>query len=375
MSPALPAMDVAARVDRLRAQLGDNGCDALLVTHLVNVRYLTGFTGSAAIVLLTADGLLFVTDGRYGDQAVEQLTAAGVDFHLHIGLTGGAQKEYLKEAAAGIPNSGRLRLGLEAADVTWAQQRRFATEWFPDAELVPTEDLVETLRRTKDAGEVARMAEAARIADDALAAVRHRLAEGPTEREIALELDFEMRRLGAAGSSFETIVASGPNGAKPHHRPSDRRIGPGELVVIDFGAIVDGYCSDMTRTLCVGEPSSPVAARMVEVVAESQQAGVDAVRAGVEAKAVDEACRSIIAEAGWADAFLHSTGHGVGLDIHESPRVGAASSDVLGAGWVVTVEPGVYLPEYGGVRIEDTVVVTEDGCTVLTNAPKTLVVA
>ena len=219
------------------------------------------------------------------------------------------------------------------------------------------------------------MAEAARIADDALAKVRPRLAEGPTEREIALDLDFEMRRLGAAGSSFETIVASGPNGAKPHHRPSDRRIAPGELIVIDFGAIVDGYCSDMTRTLCVGEPATATAARMVDVVAESQQAGVDAVRAGVEAKAVDEACRAIIAEAGWADAFLHSTGHGVGLDIHEMPRVSSLSTDTLGAGWVVTVEPGVYLPEFGGVRIEDTVVVTEEGCTVLTNAPKTLVVA
>lgn len=375
MSPSLPAMDVPARVERLRARLDDagpdgSGIDALLVTHLVNVRYLTGFTGSAAIVLLGPDGLLFVTDGRYRDQAAEQLAAAGVEAHIHVGLTGGAQKEYLREAAAGI-----ARLGLEADSVTWAQQRRFATEWFPASELVATEGLVEGLRRTKDAGEVARMAEAARIADDALATVRPRLAEGPTEREVALDLDFEMRRLGAAGSSFETIVASGPNGAKPHHRPSDRRIGPGELVVIDFGAVVDGYCSDMTRTLCVGEPASPVAARMVEVVAESQRAGVEAVRAGVEAKAVDEVCRAIIAEAGWADAFLHSTGHGVGLDIHEMPRVGSTSTDTLGAGWVVTVEPGVYLPDHGGVRIEDTVVVTDDGCTVLTNAPKTLVVA
>ena len=365
-----PTMDVAARVDRLRARLDQAGCDALLVTHLVNVRYLTGFTGSAAIVLLTRDGMLFVTDGRYRDQSAEQLAAAGVDAHIHVGLTGGAQKEYLKTAAAGIP-----RLGLEADDVSWAQQRRYASEWFADSELVPTESLVEDLRRTKDAGEVARMAEAARIADDALAKVRPRLAEGPTEAEIALDLDFEMRRLGAAGSSFETIVASGPNGAKPHHRPSDRRIAPGELIVIDFGAIVDGYCSDMTRTLCVGEPASPTAARMVDVVAESQRAGVDAVRAGVAAKAVDDACREIIAEAGWADAFLHSTGHGVGLDIHEMPRVASTSTDTLGAGWVVTVEPGVYLPEFGGVRIEDTVVVTEEGCTVLTNAPKTLVVA
>jgi Xaa-Pro aminopeptidase len=177
------------------------------------------------------------------------------------------------------------------------------------------------------------------------------------------------------GPSFETIVASGPNGAKPHHHPARRRIDPGELVVVDFGAQVDGYCSDMTRTLCVGEPASETARRMVEVVAESQRAGVAAVRAGIEAKSVDEACRSLIADAGWADAFLHGTGHGVGLEIHEAPRVGSTSTDTLATGYVVTVEPGVYLPEYGGVRIEDTVVVEDDGCRVLTNASKKLVVA
>ncbi len=231
---------------------------------------------------------------------------------------------------------------------------------------------MEELRKVKDAGEVDRMAEAARIADEALARVRHRLAEGPTEEEFALELDFEMRRGGASGPSFETIVASGPNGAKPHHRPSGRRIEHGELVVVDFGAVVDGYCSDMTRTLCVGEPASATARRMVDVVAESQRAGVEAVRAGAEGKAVDEACRAIIAEAGWADAFLHSTGHGVGLEIHEDPRVASTSTDTLVAGHVVTVEPGVYLPEHGGVRIEDTMVVTDEGCLVLTNATRSL---
>jgi Xaa-Pro aminopeptidase len=218
------------------------------------------------------------------------------------------------------------------------------------------------------------MAAAARIADEALARVRHRLAEGPTEEEFALELDFEMRRGGATGPSFETIVASGPNGAKPHHRPSGRRIERGELVVVDFGALVDGYCSDMTRTLCVGEPASATARRMVDVVAESQRAGVEAVRAGAEGKAVDEVCREIIAEAGWADAFLHSTGHGVGLDIHEAPTVSTSSTDTLVAGHVVTVEPGVYLPEHGGVRIEDTMVVTDEGCIILTNATKELAV-
>ena len=362
-------MDVGGRIPRLRQAFGDAGCDALLVTRLVNIRYLTGFTGSAAVLLVRPDDLVFVTDGRYRDQSALELAGAGVEARIRIGLTAGSQKEYLQEEAAGV-----ARLGLEAAAVTWAQQRKFEGEWFPEAELIASEGLVEELRKVKDAGEVDRMAAAATIADEALARVRHRLAEGPTEEEFALELDFEMRRGGASGPSFDTIVASGPNGAKPHHRPSSRRIEAGELVVIDFGAIVDGYCSDMTRTLCVGEPASATARRMVDVVAESQRAGVDTVRAGAEGKAVDEACRAVIGDAGWAEAFLHSTGHGVGLEIHEDPRVASTSTDTLVAGHVVTVEPGVYLPEHGGVRIEDTMVVTDEGCLVLTNATKELAV-
>jgi Xaa-Pro aminopeptidase len=362
-------MDVGGRIPRLRAAFDDAGCDALLVTRMVNIRYLTGFTGSSALLLVRPDDLVFVTDGRYRDQSALELGEAGVDARIRIGRTAGSQKEYLQEEVAGV-----ARLGLEASSVSWAAQRRYDDDWFPDAELVATEGLVEELRKVKDAGEVERMAAAARIADEALARVRHRLAEGPTEEEFALELDFEMRRGGATGPSFETIVASGPNGAKPHHRPSGRRIERGELVVVDFGALVDGYCSDMTRTLCVGEPASATARRMVDVVAESQRAGVEAVRAGAEGKAVDEVCREIIAEAGWADAFLHSTGHGVGLDIHEAPTVSTSSTDTLVAGHVVTVEPGVYLPEHGGVRIEDTMVVTDEGCIILTNATKELAV-
>ena len=361
--------DIADRLVRVRAPVAEAGCGALLVTHLVNVRYLTGFTGSAAILLILPDEVVLTTDGRYRDQAAEQLGAAGVEARIEVRPTMGAQHEVLAGAAAGV-----ARLGLEADSVTWAQQRRFASEVFAAAELVATEGVVEELRRVKDGGEIERMAEAARIADDALAAVVPLLGQGVTEREVALGLDYEMRRLGADGSSFETIVASGPNGAKPHARPSDRRVEPGELVVIDFGAIVDGYCSDMTRTFCVGEPSDDTALRMVSVVKESQREGVAAVKAGVRGRDVDETCRAVIADAGWADAFIHGTGHGVGLEIHEAPRVASTSDDVLAAGHVVTVEPGVYLAEHGGVRIEDTVVVTDDGCIVLTNAPKELLV-
>jgi len=363
-------MDVVARVPRLRARLGEAGCDALLVTNLVNIRYLTGFTGSAAYLLVLSDDLLFVTDGRYRDRSAEELAAAGVDARIDVGLTGGAQKDTLTAATQGL-----ARLGLEAASVSWAQQRTFDAGWFADAELVPTQGLVEELREVKDEGEVARMAEAARIADEALARVLPMLRDGVTEQDFALALDFEMRRGGASSPSFDTIVAAGPNGAKPHHQPSGRDIGKGELVVLDFGAVVDGYCSDMTRTVCVGEPSSATARRMVEVVAESQRRGVEAVTAGASCAEVDAACRKVIADAGWEDAFLHGTGHGVGLEIHEEPRVASTSEATLASGHVVTVEPGVYLPEHGGVRIEDTVVVLPDGCRRLTNAPKNLVVA
>jgi Xaa-Pro aminopeptidase len=355
-------MDVAGRLPRLRSLLPDAGCDALLLTNLTNIRYLTGFTGSAAMALVLPEELVLVTDGRYRDQSTEQLRAAGVGARIEI--SSNDQQAVVATAAQSIG-----RLGLEADNVTWSQQRAFAGTWFPRAELVPTEGLVDGLRIVKDVGEVARIEAACEIADTALASIRPRLFDRITESELGLELDTEMRRQGADGVSFETIVASGPNGAKPHARPGPRTISEGDLVVIDFGALVDGYHSDMTRTFAIGEIDA-TQQRMLEVVRASQAAGVAAVRAGVETKAVDVACREVIAEAGWGDAFLHATGHGVGLDIHESPRVSSVSTATLAPGHVVTVEPGVYLPEHGGVRIEDTVVVTEEGCRTLTRAPK-----
>jgi Xaa-Pro aminopeptidase len=361
MSP-LPAMDVAGRVGRLRERFDEAGCDALLVTRLANIRYLTGFTGSAARVLVLRDELVFVTDGRYRDQAAEQLALAGVEARLEVSNT--EQQAALTSAADGIK-----RLGLEANDVTWASQRRYAADGFPSAELVPTEGLVEALRLVKDAGEVARIEAAAAIADRALAAVLPRLGEQPTEKHFQLELDHTMRVMGADDVSFETIVGSGPNGAKPHARPTSRSIAEGDLVVLDFGALLDGYHSDMSRTVMVGEPSA-TQRRMLEVVAASQAAGVAAVEVGATGAGVDKVCRDLIAEAGWGDSFLHGTGHGVGLDIHEDPRVSVTSTATLDVGHVVTVEPGVYLPDHGGVRIEDTLVVTATGNRRLTNAPK-----
>ena len=353
---ALAPLDVAPRAAGLQAALAGAGIDALLVTNLTNIRYLTGFTGSAALLLASEAGLVFVTDGRYGQQAHDQLGAAGVAATIEV--SGDAQRQAL---AGAVTAAGAGRLGLEADAVTWAAQQTYATTWFPEVELVPTTGLVAALRLVKDDGELARIAAACAVADVALAEVRHRLAEGPTEDEFGQELDLAMRRHGADDVSFETIVASGPNGAKPHHRPGARRITEGDLVVLDFGALVDGYHSDMTRTVAVGA-ISPTQQRMYDVVLEAQAAGVLAVAEGVPAREVDGACRSVIEAAGWGDAFLHGTGHGVGLDIHEDPRVGKASTAMLASRSVVTVEPGVYLPGHGGVRIEDTVVVTADGC-------------
>jgi len=362
-------MDQAARLPRLRDALKrpDGGAapiDALLVTSLTNIRYLTGFTGSAGMLFVFPGRTVLLTDGRYRTQAGEQLAAAGVEAEIAVAAAA-AQHDTAREIVEDLPV-----LGLEAAHVSWARQRAFAETWFPRTELVPTVGMVERLRRVKDAGEIARIAEACRIADAALGNLRDRLTKEPAEAEFGRELDFEMRRLGATGPSFETIVASGANAAKPHHRPDDTRVTANAPVVIDFGALVDGYCSDMTRTVWTGRLDDPTLRRAVEVVLASQAAGVAAVRAGVAASDVDKACREVIADAGWADAFVHGTGHGVGLDIHEAPSVAASSTDTLEPGHVVTVEPGVYLPGLGGVRIEDTVVVTEDGCRPLTNTPK-----
>jgi Xaa-Pro aminopeptidase len=369
---ALAPLEIAPRINRLRDRLAAQQLDALLVTKLANVRYLTGFTGSAAMLLIAADDALFVTDGRYTEQSREQLSAAGVaagsggDVRIEIGLTAAAQHARL----AGMVAAGS-RLGLEDHSVTWADQRGFV-ETFAGVELVPAGAMVEDLRRVKDAGEIDRIRRACAIGDEAFQALLPRLADGVTERQFALELEFAMRERGASGNSFDPIIAAGPNGAKPHARPSDRVIGRNELVVCDFGCIVDGYCSDMTRTVSIGDPGAD-ARHLYDVVLASQQAGRARVAAEVPCAEVDRASRDVINDAGWGDAFSHSTGHGVGLEIHEAPRVAATGRDTLVVSDVVTVEPGVYLPGIGGVRIEDTVVVGAAGSEPLTLTSKDLV--
>ena len=356
-------MDVAGRLARLRRSMFDAGSAALLVTDITNIRYLTGFTGSAGVLLVDADGALLVTDGRYRDQAPDEIGRSGSPVDVVIGAPDGTA---LKERA-GRPD----RLGLEADSVTWSDQQRIAG-WFPDAELVATSGLVEELRQVKDDGELARMAEAAGIADAALAVAVDLLVAGSTERQVATAIDHAMRRLGASDRAFETIVAGGIRSARPHARPGDRPFESGDLVVCDLGAVVDGYRSDMTRSFRIGGTGGGRAAALLHHVLAAQQAGLDAVAEGVPVADVDRACRTVLEDAGLGEAFIHGTGHGVGLDIHEAPAVSSTATGTLRAGQVVTVEPGAYLADLGGVRWEDTVVVTSDGCRPLTGAPKTV---
>jgi Xaa-Pro aminopeptidase len=296
--------------------------------------------------------------------AAEQLAAAGVEATVSVGPSLQAQAEDIGRRTAALGT-----LGLEARHIPWADQRALAASLRP--ELVPTIDAVEVHRVVKDPGEVDRIEAACHLASAALANVFDLQNEQPTEAEFALALDDEMRRLGAQGPSFPTIVAAGPSTALPHHSPGPRRMVEGDVVVCDFGALVDGYHSDMTRSWVIGEPTAEQA-ELLALVTAAEAAGVAAVRAGVAAADVDRTCRDLIAAAGLADRFTHGTGHGVGLLIHESPWLNPTSTDVLVDGAVITVEPGVYLHGSHGVRVEDAVLVTARGCRPLTTTPKDL---
>jgi Xaa-Pro aminopeptidase len=358
---SLAPISVAGRLDALRARF--EGFDALLVTTLPNVRYLTGFAGSAALLVVTPGGALLTTDGRYRTQSAEQVAAAGAEVEITIG----GQADQRKAVTDFLSASSQV--GLEADNVSWSAQRVWAG-LLDAAELVPTSNAVEALREVKDEAEIARMERAAAIADAALYEVLPMMSEGVTEEEFGLALDTAMRRGGAEGVAFETIVAAGENSAKPHHHPGSRVIRRGDPVVVDFGATFEGYRSDMTRTFCVDAEPQGDMARVFSVVGASQAAGAAAVKPGIATKEVDDVCRAIIADAGWADRFEHGTGHGVGLDIHEAPTVSQLGTAILARGFVVTVEPGVYLPGLGGVRVEDTLVVTEGGSRPLTRFTK-----
>ena len=352
------------RAERLAALLPDREVDVMLVTDLVNVRYLTGYTGTNGLVLVGPATRAFVTDFRYVEQAAEQVERS---FERHL-----ASQE-LTDAIESLLPEGRLRLGFESAHVSVRDAERLR-EVLPDRiELAGVDGLVEGLRVVKEPDEVTRIHEAAKLADAAFDDVLGKGLVGRTERDVALALSLAMYERGAKGPSFDIIVAAGAHGALPHAVPRDSEIRAGELVVIDWGAELDGYLSDCTRTVAAGEPDAE-AREIYGLVLEAQLAGLGAVRPGAGGRDVDSVARGVIERAGHAEHFGHGLGHGVGLEIHEAPRLSQRSDAVLEAGNAVTVEPGVYLPGRFGVRIEDLVVVTGDGSEVLTSLSKALAV-
>jgi Xaa-Pro aminopeptidase len=350
------------RATRLAEQLPEIGADLLVVTSLVNVRYLTGFTGSNGMVLVGPDTRAFVTDFRYVEQSAAQVDGA---FDRTVA------PELLDTLPELLP-SGQLRLAFEDAQMSVRTHGRLGDVVGDRVELVAAGDAVESLRAVKDADEIHRIAEAAKLADAALRQIMERGLAGRSEIEVAVALERAMQDLGAQRPSFDSIVAAGPHGALPHARPRDVEIGRGDLVVIDWGAELDGYCSDCTRTLATGDlPDATL--EVYDLVRQAELAGLDAVTAGTGGRDADAAAREVIADAGHAEHFGHGLGHGVGLEIHEAPRVSQRSDAVLASGNVVTVEPGVYLSGQFGVRIEDLVVVTDTACTILTSVPKELI--
>jgi Xaa-Pro aminopeptidase len=340
-----------ARVERLRESLEE----PLLVSTGANVRYLTGFSSSNAALLVEPEGLRLFSDFRYSDagRAVEGVDYVETNRNLYAGLA---------ELLSG-------RIGFEANDLTYAQYEALAAG---SLDLVSRRGLVEALRAVKEESELNAIREAAAITSEAFERFANERFTGRTERALSWRLDELFHELGAAGPAFETIVAGGANGARPHSRPTDRVFEPGETIVIDAGAQVDGYCADCTRTFATGQ----LPERLQEAYAtclEGQQAGLESVGAGTTGIEADAAARSVIESAGYGEEFGHGLGHGVGLDVHEAPRLSRESEDTLAAGNVVTVEPGIYLSGLGGIRIEDLVVVTDDGPEVLTTFTKELV--
>jgi Xaa-Pro aminopeptidase len=351
-----------ARRRRLAALVAGRGAGALLVTRLVNVRYLTGLDSSRAALLVPADGpAVLATDGRYAGMAAQVCPELPVIVDRQVAGV-------LVARAAG---DGHGPLGFEAHDMTVEQHTALAAD--AEVELVPAGPLVERLRMVKDEEEIALLREACAITDRAFEAVLPEVRAGVTERAVAIALERAMVDFGAERPAFESIIASGPNGAVPHHHPGGRELERGDLVTMDFGALYGGYHADMTRTVAIGEPAG-WQRDLYDLVREAQRAGVAAAVPGAETKDVDAAARDVIARAGHGDAFSHGLGHGVGLEIHEAPLMGYDKTGKLTDRVPITAEPGVYLTGRGGVRIEDTLVVRADGPELLTTTTKDLLV-
>jgi Xaa-Pro aminopeptidase len=349
-------MDYESRIAKVAEALPEHKVDALLVTSLTNVRYLTGFSGTNGQVLVSVGRATFFTDPRYRAQAGD--IVSGADIVIYSDKLTDVLAEHF---------SGRV-LGVEGQNMTLAQHASFE-EALDDVTIEATRNVVEDLRRTKEPAEIELIRQAVAVGDETFSWLLERLTPGATEKEIALDLEMRLRTTGADGVSFDPIVGSGPLSAHIHHTPSDRSLERGDLVLLDFGCVVDGYCSDLTRTVVLGAATEDQR-RIYSTVLEAQARGIEAVAVDASGPEVDAAARAVIDAAGHADDFGHGLGHGVGLDVHEAPRLHRASDHSLVASDVVTIEPGIYVSGMGGIRIEDCVLVGDEGAEVLGRAPK-----
>ena len=354
---------MTTRLDKIRQLMSQEKIDGFLVTQPENRRYLSGFTGSNGVLIITPEQQVIATDFRYYEQVRQEcpdweLVEVGYDF-------AGKMLELLRGLELGA-----RRVGFEAADLSVATLHAWERALLGRLVLVHTEGFVEQLRMQKDAAELASLKQAIALAEEAFEHVLAWLKPGLTERQVAWELESYMRTHGASDVSFELIVASGPNSAKPHARPTDRPVQPGEPITLDFGCVVNGYCSDLTRTICLGQPADDKYLVVWNTVLAAQQAAIQGAKAGLTGQAIDKLARDVIEQTGYGDNFGHALGHGVGLAIHEQPRFSFYYPDEIPPQTVVTVEPGIYLPDWGGVRLEEMILVQAEGVEVLTHLPQ-----
>lgn len=349
-----------SRLERIRLKMQEAKLDAFIIASPENRRYMSGFTGTSAMLFITLEKAYLLTDFRYIQQATEQAPNFQV---IRISNMYNSLAELGQKAA---------RAGFEEDFTTYADYLNLK-EALPQAELVPQSKILEELRAIKDTEELAKIRQAVKIADDAFAHILQFVERGQTEAEISLELEFTMRRNGASGGSFDFIAASGIRSSMPHGVATTKTIEQGDFLTMDFGAIYQGYCSDITRTICFGEPTEKQQ-EIYEIVLRAQKAGIAALKPGIPGREVDAVARGVIADAGYGDFFGHGLGHSVGLAIHETPNLNLREERILQPGMVITIEPGIYIPDWGGVRIEDMAVVTENGCEVLTQAPKEFII-
>lgn len=351
------------RLEKFRELMIEEQLAGFLVTQPENRRYLSGFTGSNGILIITPDRQVIATDFRYYSQVREQCPT------WELAEVGHSFADNMLELLRGL-GLGARQVGLEAAHVSVTALHSWERALQGQLVLVHAEGLVETLRMQKDEEEIAHIRQAIAVADEALAHIINWIHPGLTEAQVAWELESYMRTHGASAMSFEPIVASGPNSAMPHAQPTDRVLQAGEPITMDFGCVVEGYCSDLTRTVCLGEPADDKYLEVWQTVLQAQQAAEQNIRAGMTGAAVDKLAREIIQQAGYGDYFGHGLGHSVGLAIHENPRFSFTYQQEIPPGTIITVEPGIYLPGWGGVRLEDMVLVHDNGVEILTKAPK-----